>query len=444
MFSAMDSTHAHFYRLALTFCLAWMALFRLRTGHQLHVLTRQSVLTRPPWLSADVIVALSARRGLVFATLPAALGLAAFLPDVFIVRLIAAVTISLYHLCESSSTNRHGEYPLLYCAWAMLLPDELASVAAFGIAVHFILSCGVAKADVGGVAGWCHPSTMRTYLEIYGSSKSRSPLSRRLNRWVRERRWATAAIGVCTLGLECVLIPAALLAPPALRPLATWALVVMHVGIAVLMSVEVGFVFMTTITTYIVGFGCDAAAGSRPWLIAVGIGLLPTALSCATGRSLPEAWPCTSSALFMWNSSQAARIAAHFMTGDTRLVLATGREHNLVGLKVVHHGLAQEAADDESAGAPAVVHDAVLRILGFTLLHDVPGLRAPLEASAGAALDVRAVAWAVRGWLVRERRLIERRSGQPLLQAAFVRVGEDGRVVERLDMGQPGSHRTRG
>ena len=57
------------------------------------------------------------------------------------------------------------------------------------------------------------------------------PLSPRLNRWARERDWATAAIGWGALLLECALVPATLALPPGRgRAAAAGAMIVMHVA----------------------------------------------------------------------------------------------------------------------------------------------------------------------------------------------------------------------
>ena len=56
-----------------------------------------------------------------------------------LLRLAVAGAVSLYHLLEHSTTQRHGEFPLLYNAWAMVLPDgRYASAASFGIKPHRI------------------------------------------------------------------------------------------------------------------------------------------------------------------------------------------------------------------------------------------------------------------------------------------------------------------
>ena len=100
---------------------------------------------------------------------------------------------------------------------------------------------------------------MRAYLSIYCDAAAAPPLSKTLNRWARQRPWATASISVATVALECGLIPLTLVMPPRWRALGTATMVCMHVGIAALMSFRVGLVFFTTFPAYVVGFRCAAS-----------------------------------------------------------------------------------------------------------------------------------------------------------------------------------------
>ena len=78
----------------------------------------------------------------------------------------------------------------------------------------------------------------------------------------------------------------------------------MHVGIALAMSLRVGVVFLTTLPGYVLGFSCAAPLLSPAWLLALAVGALPTALALARGAPLPEAWPLSPIALFMWSGEQ--------------------------------------------------------------------------------------------------------------------------------------------
>ena len=79
----------------------------------------------------------------------------------------------------------------------------------------------------------------------------------------------------------------------------------MHVGIALAMSLRVGVVFLTTLPGYVLGFSCAAPLLSPAWLLALAVGALPTALALARGAPLPEAWPLSPISLFMWSGEQA-------------------------------------------------------------------------------------------------------------------------------------------
>ena len=232
-----EDVHASFYATQLAAILAWWLLIRVTTGRHLHVLSQSSVLTRPCWLPTRWLLLLHNYRQAIFAGLPLSLAVGAVAPNIVAVRLAVAILISVYHLTEVSATNRHGEYPLLYNAWAMCLPNMYASAAAFGVAVHFVLSSGVAKLWVGGL-DWLAPDTLRAYLQMYGRSRSSPPLSKLLNLFLSERAWATAAAATIVVVTEVLLVPGTLLLPTSGRWLGSAAMILMHLGIVLCMSAK--------------------------------------------------------------------------------------------------------------------------------------------------------------------------------------------------------------
>lgn len=293
-----------FYALQLAAHAAWACVVMwLSTRRHLHELSPASVVARPPWLPARALLALLRHRRSAFYALPAALAVGALFPDTVAVRIAVALAVTSYHLAESCASGRHGEYPLLYCAWAMLLPSAYSSAASLGVAVHFVLSAGAAKLRVGG-ARWADAGTMETYLGVYRASRTAPPLSRSLSHALGSRPWAARALGAGTLALELVLMPGLVLAPPSLRWLGWAAMLCLHAGILISMSALVGLVFLTTMPAYVLGFGCDAQVGSAPWALTACLAFGPTALSAAARRPPPEAWPCSAFALFMWNGAQ--------------------------------------------------------------------------------------------------------------------------------------------
>ena len=437
-FYRLGEPYASFYRHTLAAFLLWHLIVRLLTRRHLWSLPLAgAVLTRPSWLPLDVFLEfckLSSR--VLLLTLYSAL-LFGSLDQGLEARAAVAIFVTLYHLYESAATSRHGEYPLLYISWAMLLPPELAHGAAWGAAIHFILQSGAAKLRVGGAA-WLGPRTMAAYLNAYRDSRDAAPLSRAASAWIASRAWATSAISGATVLLEIVLIPATLLAPAAWRPAATAAMVCMHCGILVVMSRKVGIVFITSLPCYVVGFSCRAAIGSAPWAAAAILGLLPTVASAVLGVPLPEDWPSSSISLFMWNGAQAERLSALLMTGDTRVVLSARRPPQ-VG-DVVAHSMTRFLAAAPKAGDEEVVHDCVLRLVGYTLAHATPvfgaggGRDDGWLAGEGAPPGTATQLFLARtdAWLRDERRLVERSTGAPLRHSALVRVGGEApvRVVE--------------
>ncbi len=149
----------------LTFVLWWSLVYKYTRAH-LHTATYGPVVTRPTWLPFHILHALQARRALLFAALPVCLIGSSFVAGGdgagLVVRVASCVSCTLYHLVESSVTNRHGEYPLLYASWALLLPPAACHAAVFGATCHFILSTAYAKLRCGPHAlSWIQPGTMK-------------------------------------------------------------------------------------------------------------------------------------------------------------------------------------------------------------------------------------------------------------------------------------------
>ena len=137
--------------------------------------------------------------------------------------------------------------------------------------------------------------------------------------------------------------------------------------------------------------------------------------------------------------------------GDTRLVLATRSctRHTAVGCAVRHHGLLVDGAAGGD-GTGLELHDAVLRVVGFTLLQGDASVQrallallaaatqdAPLRSShvtlcSGELAAMQGYIAALQQWLAVGGRLVEGRSRLRLERALFVRMGEDGRVTEVL------------
>ena len=461
-----------FYVASAAAFLLWWAIVRRLTKRHLYQVSVGSVQTRPRWISASALLALLQYRRPVFLAVPIALLAAAALgQDSVAMRVVAALIYSLYHLMETSVTCRHGEYPVLSTLWALALPDAAnsrgyAKAAALGVVIHFILSSGVAKVWVGGGAReWTRPATMRTYLNTYRPSKTAGPISPIASAWVSARPWALTTIGGATLLLEIILVPATLLTGARIRAAALLALVAMHVGIALLLSKQVGIAFLTSIPAYAIGFcGYDDAPGMvgfepGPWFCAVAVGLGPTALAMVRGSAfpLPEEWPCSPISLFMFSGRQASQLSRALMTGSTRVVLLTknaaqqlkaqarhGAKENASAarIRVAQHGFVgrTNAAHAARQTGAEVAHDAVLRTIGFTLLQGGDALLSACpHPTSGDGWCVGEYCKALGQWLRRERRLTEVHSGRPLLNVAFVDIGSDGCVDEvlELDLQQP-------
>jgi hypothetical protein len=403
----------------------------------LYTVLENSVITVPSWMPKGILLFLQRFRPFVFNCETIGLALAGSFSDHAWARFVAAFLYSTYHLVESSGTNRHGEYPVLYTMWAMCIPDlEYRHACAWGIAINFILSSGYSKLAAGGWSSsgtplWLHSSTMETYLTCYREARTRfdRPVFSGLNELVSKSRALTRLISLAILLLELMLVPASLAMPPSSRPLACYALIGMHVGIVSLMSFKVGVAFFTTIPVYLYAFDCDAEIGTKPWLLAALLGLGPTLCSVLL-IPIPENWPFTPVSLFMWDGKAAQILLRLLMIEDTRMVFATKKvaSEGIEGLKVLHHG---EVLNDNE---DAVVHDCVLKTIGFTMIQ---GGDAMVEAVWALKQDPKISSTATRAFLHRtwatltlDRRLVEVHTGEDLLHVYLVRVDDDMRVSD--------------
>ncbi|CAB9506342.1 expressed unknown protein [Seminavis robusta] len=439
-----------FYKWQFSTTLLWWVTIRLATGKNLYDITNGSVCTRPSWIPIQYLHYLQrpSRRRAIFLLSLFALAIGGWgSSSSFVVRLIVAIIFSLYHLVESSVTHRHGEYPLLYNVWAMCLcsSSEYASAVSFGIAVHFILSTGLAKIVVGGQQ-WMLPSTMRFYLSAYYGAKMKlsRPFLPSWNRWTCQRSWATSGIAVATILFECVVVPLTLFLPINTRHIGCTGMILMHIGIFLLMSKQVGIVFITTISTYIVGFQCSALIGTGPWWSAVLVSFLPNLICLGPfATMIPENWPLSAVSLFMWNGGQAKLLAETLMTGETRVVLATAEKstpQSIVGLPVIHHGAVAPRSGGTVGihgtprGADRAVHDSVLRVIGFTLLQEnlLPVVPRATASIVEDPWDMQKFLVALQTFLQTKQRLFETQSGLPLQRAYYVQIGANGNVEEVL------------
>jgi len=135
------------------------------------------------------------------------------------------------------------------------------------------------------------------------------------------------------------------------------------------------------------------------------------------------------------------------MTGDTRVILCTDDKtrESVVGLPVLHAGAAAPISttrSDDAGGlkrrpnpATRVVHDCVLRVVGFTMVHEEL-LEACPKITNATALDTWNVGNfvdSVTQFLWEERRLYESHTGEPLVKAMLVRIdSKSGTVLEVL------------
>jgi len=409
-----------------------------------------SAVTLPSWFTRpdeqrEAFFKLWRHRRACVAAMPAALLFAYATrntPAHFCFRFVAAVAVAFYHLLETAATRRHGEYGFLYQAWACLLPERLARAACLGCATHYVLSAGRCKFQ-----NWNDPSTIPAYLEAYRDARSSiaRPLSRRLSLFCARRAPANVARGLVDVG-EYLGPVAALFTR--WKYLMGPMMVAMHIGIFVVMSKQVGLAFITCLPTYAAGFGGGDLVGADAFCLAVLVGLGPTVLPNVDGparnwarwfrrqprrfvapkRCLPDDWPASGITLFALGGVAARRLANRLVTGETRLVLAAEwlAPRDLVGATVAY---ATKPRPSPPASSRAVVHDAILRTVGFTLFAQdciYYTVRHPWEPKE--------LILSTETYL-RSKRLVEVETGRALRRAFFVRVSKDGSTVKEVLVG---------
>lgn len=470
----MEDVASWFYKLQLFAVAANWLLAYAGAGKPLWSTAHGSTATRPSWLPVAILSHILRKRKALFLVVPVLCACAGWVGDLcgslgcLTCRWLAAIGISLYHLAETSITNRHGEFVFLYNAWAMALPVATSwrHALSFGIAVHFVLSTGWSKVSVGGfdplplglgVPAWLRPSTMRTYLRLYRGARSGAarPALEALSRWMSDVPVMCSLLSMQTLVFEVIFVPAVMFLDAEWRNLAAVLMLLMHVGIFALMSKAVGSFFVTAFPSYVIGFTCRA----RPfveaeWWLAFAVGVCPTlfvalsrCLAYGTPGSwtfeglLPEDWPLSNCALFMWSGAQAQTLADVGMVGKTRIVMATEDVLDPCGLPVLAHGVLRRkmlaASETNSAGSAfcdrGAVHSTYMRVISFTILH--PAHR-PCAPRLDGSWDVPAFVTALDRWLKEEHRCFEVEGestiGKPLCRAWLVEVDLETDVVTRI------------
>eukprot|EP00040_Diaphanoeca_grandis_P033372 m.204399 g.204399 ORF g.204399 m.204399 type:complete len:448 (+) comp32885_c0_seq1:203-1546(+) len=431
---------AQFYATAGCTLTAMWLLFSVVSKSDVHDrLDRISLALRPSFMPTSILIGVLQRRWLYLALCHAAtlsFLVAAYYPDVAVVRVCVAALFTAYVTVETSHSHSHRDYANMYITWSLaVLPDRLSAGFALGVCAHFISSSGVAKVVIGGATGWSHPNTMRAYLQEYGSwsISTWGPAVPFINRFAAKHDAVLVAISISTLFFECVAIPLALVAPPYMRVYLAVASVFMHVGITVMQSALIGVAFMPNVACYLLGF---SAAGPKAfdftdsaWLLAVVVVAASFGVVLTRSKVLPEDFPCTPFALFAWNGSQYQTLLTQMCKQRTRLVLSTS-ECLPIGYTIIPKGspVGTTIAQLVQQAPIGVVHDAWEQVIGDTLVfNEVLQSVNFNEMQKSSWIDSSGpaeLANAVTKWLQQRQRLVEITSGKFITHAHFVVLEE--------------------
>ena len=110
------------------------------------------------------------------------------------------------------------------------------------------------------------------------------------------------------------------------------------------------------------------------------------------------------------------------MSGDSRPGYREWAEASCVSAWEFELAAVDDSSQRGQSTKSSTRRDLVMRVLGFTLLHEAPGLLEALQRADGCDVDVPALLESIVAWQAATPRLFEARGGQCLDCAALVRV----------------------
>ena len=385
----------------------------------------------------SAMLRLCGQRRVYFALLIAMLGsfmAASMYPNLWALRLLAALAHTLFSMgCAYALEWGHGQYPVLWTSWALvLLPLPFASAVARAATVYLFACAGLAKLCVPtSPAEYLHPGTMRLVMGKGGSFENPTPRFEPAWPWLTRRLLCAprllrcAAIG--TLILELVLMPLTFLLSAEARLCVALLCLSFHFGIWAVLTQTAGTMFFQLSGLYAFGICGELPVGSAAWACGIIVAALPFASFAAFGHCwvMSERWPMTNCALFPWSERQICFVFDHLVTGPTRLVLTTHHvsEDELLGQPIVSRG--QVCAPP----AGVALHDAFGNLWNWTKVY--PEFVAALNASCASG-DPCGLVDPTTIWLARSKPLAETLSGRPLVCASLVELDPSTKRVRRV------------
>lgn len=389
-------------------------------------------------------------------TMLTAFSVAAAYPSLLGARLFAAVAHSFFSIgCAYALQWGHGQYPVLYISWALVLSLWFDLGLAFEVSIaraavcYLYLAAGLAKVCVpSSKAHYFRPETMRELMSKRVEEKERACRFNALLPWLSKVFFSSPVLlsGITwgTMILELVAVPAMLVAcQPSLAKCIAVACVIFHLGIWTTFSSTAGSMFFQLLGAYCLmsHSGADGAElvalGTWPWLTGVVLGLSPA--YCLILRGHPyvcgESWPLTNCALFPWSDEQIRWVSTHLSNGNgnrVRLVLTTSafvKKANMVGQAVTSRG--QRDSPSHDSGGGVVLHDAYQNLWNWTKVYPVfvAELNAAIERNATDPVDM---VPGVQRWLRSDTPLFDTKSWLPLTHVHVVEIDPATKLVTRV------------
>eukprot|EP00039_Didymoeca_costata_P021036 m.343198 g.343198 ORF g.343198 m.343198 type:complete len:449 (-) comp22455_c0_seq1:4-1350(-) len=426
----------------------------LLLGKQLHD-GEKNTSPRPCWPIPVRMLWLCGRQDvLIRFLLPAMLttfAIAAAAPTLLVARLLAAVSHTFFSMgCAYALQWGHGQYPVLYVSWALVLSLLFELGPGFEVAIaraavtYLYLAAGLAKVCVPASASdYFYTGTMCELMSKRIGEEERVSRFNPLFPWLAQiLLHSPICLLVITWGmmiLELVAVPAMLLVClPGLATAVAVACIIFHLGIWWTFSSTAGTMFFQLLGAY--SLMAESAAdgselvlvGTWPWLMGAVIGLSPAICLLIQGHPYVcgENWPCTNCALFPWSDKQIKWVSSHLGSDNNnkvRLVLTTDllNKNDMVGRNVISRGQKSPSNDE------VLLHDAYQNLWNWTKVY--PAFVAELNALVEKhASDPVGMATGVQRWLRAEKPLFDTHSWLPLTHVHVVEVNPVTKIVTRV------------
>lgn len=452
LISVLEQPAKCFYLAQATLLISqWITCMALGMGNMYEQAYSFPSVVRPTWMPGKMVKFLLQRNIFLpcIYSVPFLMCFLAAFPDVQIIRVIL-VPISFVSVWGfNGMTGWHKDFCMFYniCNFAFV-PEPYQAAVSMGCCVHFILSTGVSKWYVSK-GQWFTPDSMRAVFSSYldYTFQEGAPAWRSLSRWMLQQDAILLLGALFTMGLELVLAPAAAIYPCTVLKLTFLAsLLVMHASIFLFHSALITIMYFNNFPSYLVALVTantqslmPESGHLLPWAISLCIGSISVVHLLLTGKMCDENFPTSQFQLFAWAGWQWDGLVNEFWKGNTRMVMATRKDLEPLGMKVpksVAILAGHQKHDDVTDGRK--LFDSYL--VAFDEAYVPRGCYEAFEWETfdfskkdfKAFFDPGQFIQNMNYWMRTEQRMYDYRIGKPLVAAWWVIVDEKSIVTQVL------------